>query len=278
METEKNISKRICYVTAFIDIGRDKWKSFPRTRKQYLQHFYPFITMFEKMTEEEIQEYCMVVFIDERVVDQLEIPTHLPLSVVPCSQAYLMEHIPTWSYLEREREIIESEGYKKFLGVRAETFPENFSAEYTIMTTSKVDFVVHAMDYIEAEYYCWVDFGYFKLRENIPSRPLDLEKLALDKINLQLLNPLTDLDRDIFYTIRFAPERIAGAFVFGSKDKFLEYQTLYHEIHDEFHSLGLVDDDQHLAMRCYFKKPDLFALHQHYWSRSLVVFQKEETS
>ena len=263
----------VCYVTAFMDIGRENWKTFSRSVADYLDHFQPFVDMFRNLDP---SVYQMIVFIDETHYDTLRqrIPLDTPIRLVSCSRDYLESNIPTWSYLPIEKMIIQSDTYKGLVGDRIHKFPENYSAEYTVMTTSKVDFVVHAMSFINSDYYCWVDFGYFKLPENIPKHPIDIRKLDLDRINLQILHPLTDSDQNIIYTVRNAPERIAGAFIFGSKSKFLEYQPLYHTIHKEFHTLWLVDDDQHLALQCYYRRPDLFRLHQHYWSRSLIEFQK----
>ncbi|MDC3332862.1 hypothetical protein OAV62_01330 [bacterium] len=267
----------ICYVTAYIDIGRGKWKKFKRTSDAYIQQFIPFIGMFRRMTPEEQKIYSMIVFVDDKYYNTVFnlVPYDVPIHVISCSRIYLQTYIKTWSYLPLEQEIIKSNHYKSIVGERIHKYPENFEAEYTVVTTSKVDFVVHASRIVGSDYFCWVDFGYFKLEENIPHRPLDLNKLHLDRINLQLVSSLDDRDRDIIYTMKHAPERVAGAFVFGRRDKFLEYQTLYHTIHEKFHDMGLVDDDQHLALQCYFTKPELFIFHKHYWSKSLIVFQKD---
>jgi len=40
-----------------------------------------------------------------------------------------------------------------------------------------------------------------------------------------------------------------------------EYQALYHETLEYFQDNNIADDDQHLALRCYFKNPNLFKLH-----------------
>ena len=267
----------ICYVTSFIDIGRKDWKTFYRSSEEYFIHFLPFVEFFQQLNSEEKRYLSMIVFIDEIHYDQLykNIPDDIPISLISCSNDYLIQHIHGWSYLPIQTEIMKSEKYKQLVGDRIFKFPENYCPKYTTITNCKVDFVVHAMTLTDASYLCWVDFGYFKLRHNIPSRPLDLKKLNTNRINIQLISALDERDKDIIYTMKVAPERVAGAFVFGPRDKFLEYQELYHLIQQEFHTMQLVDDDQHIALRCYFRKPELFQLHIHFWSTSLVLFQKD---
>ena len=268
----------ICYVTAYVDIGRKDWTTFARSSTDYISHFLPFIGYFRRMNAEERIQSRMIVFIDDAHHDALQerLPPDVPILLIRCTPEYLSKHIHGWSYLDIEERIIKSDNYKKIVGDRVLKYPENYNPKYTTLTNCKVDFVVHAMSMSNAPYLCWVDFGYFKLKENIPERSLDISKLNCSRINIQLLQPLDTRDCDIVYTMRYAPERVAGAFVFGPRGRFLEYQQLHHAIHEEFHTLGLVDDDQHIALRCYFRRPELFQLHVHYWSKSLIVFQKTD--
>ena len=66
-------------------------------------------------------------------------------------------------------------------------------------------------------------------------------------------------------------------YFFGRKDKLLEYQKLYHETLNWFQNeLNIADDDQHLALQCYFKNPELFTLHYNGdWHKALLYFQKD---
>jgi len=229
------------------------------------------------MNTDELLLFSMIVFIDDKYFERLNshIPPYLPIKLIPINIEYLKQNIKGWTYLEKEREIMKSDYYKNMVRHRISYFPENSYAEYTTLTNCKVDFVCKGMDITDADYYCWVDFGYFKLQENIPRRPIDINKLDLNKVNIQLLEELSNQDENVIYTMRNAPERVAGAFVFASKEKYKEYQELHHLIQQEFHEIGLVDDDQHITLRCYYRQPELFTLHVHYWSMSLVLFQKD---
>ena len=269
----------ICYVSAYIDIGRKDWKTFSRTFDAYLKAFMPYITMFQRMTPDELKTYRMVVFVDDRYAQRVKdiLPLEIPIQVICCSRSYLEKNIQNWSYLDISTQIIQSDYFRYVVGERVNTFPEHSKAEYVVVTTSKIDFVVRAMEFIDSDYFCWVDFGYFQYKGTIPKRPLDLNKLDLDRINIQLLSPLDQRDYDILYTMKHAPEKIAGAFVFGHRTRFLEYYELHHTTQKRFHMLGLVDDDQHLALQCYVRNPDLFRLHIHpfSWHKSLCLFQKD---
>ena len=81
---------------------------------------------------------------------------------------------------------------------------------------------------------------------------------------------------DITYTLKVAPEKIGGFFFLGRKDKLKEYQQIYHQILDNFQNNNIADDDQHLALRCYFHKPSLFTLHYLMeWHCILFKYQKQ---
>jgi hypothetical protein len=157
-----------------------------------------------------------------------------------------------------------NEHFQKLVQHRKEC-PETYCPEYNIMQHSKIDFVCYAIDnkLSDAKYFAWTDFGYFKNDAMIYQKgknTLDINRFKLDKINFQTINPVDERDNSIAYTITYAPEKIGGFFYMGSRSQLKIYQSIYHEIYDDFHRLGLVDDDQHFMIRCYFKRKDLFHL------------------
>lgn len=277
------MSYTICYVTAFIDIGRDEWTNqFKRSHTDYFQSFEPYINLFNKQNK-----HKMLVYIDSKYHDFLQQfltdrnSKNIELICISreqlSSSMFVNNPPPMWYRFNREKEIMESSDYKNRFRDRL-CFPENHNPAYTLINHSKIDFIINALTKSSAEYFCWVDFGYFKLPEYMCDRLLDINKLNRNKINYTLINPLNENDKNIMYTMHNAPERIGGFFFFGPRSLLKTYQILYHSVHLYFQNQGLCDDDQHIALRCYYKNPELFELHYPPgggWHRALQYFQQE---
>lgn len=260
---------RICYVSAFLNIGRDEWVNFTRSFEDYLDSFLPYIELFKKHHDKNVngEKWCMVLFIDARHYDCVcekidEVYDQMPITIVPIDDDFLNQNSPLWTRLNREREIMESVEYKTKFAHRLR-FPENSNPKYTLINHAKVDFLAYALNHIDtvSEFFCWTDFGYFKNKNLMPESLLCLNKLDIYRVNYTLVNPITQNDSDIMYTMNNAPEVIGGFFFFGNRDVLLKYQKLYHEMHLRLQNLNLADDDQHIALRCVFEQPDLFCLH-----------------
>lgn len=271
---------KICYVSAFLDIGRDEWKSFTRTFDQYLESFLPYIHLFKSHHGINNEKWCMVLYIDKKhfsvVKEKIEeIYEKMPITMIPIDEEFLENNLPIWTRLGREKEILDSKEYKTRY-VHRLNFPENSNPKYTMINHAKIDFVAHTIHNVDqtSEYFCWTDFGYFKSEELIPKSLLSLEKLDKNFVNYTLINDLTDMDAVVSYTMDHAPEKIGGFFFFGDRDKLIQYQRLYHYVHLHFQSLNIVDDDQHMALRCYYTSPDLFKLHMlGKWHMAHIFFQ-----
>lgn len=274
---------KICYVSLFLDLEREKWKTFSRSFSNYLNRFRPFITMFSKPNtykdEEDTFEYEMVVFLDKKHVEivKREFKPETNIKIIEIDREYLHTNFYGWKNFEREKEIMGSKKYKELLGERVGKYPENTNPEYTSITHCKIDAVAEtAKSYSNAEYFAWVDFGYFSSSEIIPTNMIDIYKLNLNTVNFSLINSPTEKDKDPIYTVTEAPECIVGGFFFGRRDLILEYQRQYHITLDYFQNkLELADDEQHLALFTYFRKPELFTLHHLGVWYTLTYFQKD---
>jgi hypothetical protein len=147
-----------------------------------------------------------------------------------------------------------------------------------LINHSKIDFICKLFDLKLVEhyqYFAWIDFGIFKNPNIIPSRLLDIKRFNLNTINYPLLNSINIEDQSILHTLREAPEKIAGYFFFGRCDVLKQYQKLYHNKLDLFQNiLHVADDDQHLALQCYFSNPNMFTLHNiNEWHKIFLLFQ-----
>ena len=264
-----------CYITAYYDINRDNWPYFHRTFESYLKGFKPFIKLFNNIVCKDDE---MIVYIDSRHYCKLEtiIIPNTNIKLISITEE-LINNLYIWKTLDIERENMNSENFKTLVGNRI-IFPECIYPEYTLINHCKIDFISRVIDMNLSDkiYYTWVDFGLFNEPENVPYRLLDITRLNLDKINYNLLNPINDSYKDVNLNLMYAPEIIGGGVFFGRKDKMKEYQSLYYQILDYFqNTLHIADDDQHLVLQCYFKKPELFELHTNYgWFEFFKILQK----
>ena len=262
----------ICYVTAFLDLNRDKLKKFSRSFSTYLLHFLPLVRLMKKENE------SLVIFIDEKHFNIIQryCQDNPKIILIKINRNYLRENSIVWRMLDREKIIMNSQEFKNLIGGRI-LYPEHNNPEYTMINHAKIDFVNLAIQNTKSQfpYYAWIDFGYFQKIDNIPNSLLDINKLHPTRITYTLINKLNELDENVLYTLLVAPERIGGFFFFGKKETLIEYQKLYHDMLKMFQDSGIADDDQHVALRCYYKNPDMFDLvYLGGWHKALTQFQK----
>ena len=271
-------SPRVCYVAAFYDMKREEWTRFSRTFDDYLKTFQPIIDLFGIDDD----QFEMIVYIDTIHYDILEERTraYSRIKLIKLDERFMIDNLPMWKTLDREREIMLSDKFRELIPHRL-IYPEHSVPEYTLINHCKIDFIGHAIDsnLSTANYFAWIDFGYCKCAEYTPERLIDPLKLDLERVNYTLINQLDERDKDVMYTLLYAPERIGGFFFFGHKNRLKEYQELYHQILASYQQVGIADDDQALVLACYWRQPDLFKLHYlGGWHRALNVFQKDQVS
>lgn len=258
----------LCLVTAFFDIGRNAWSQYRRSVDEYFNSFKPYLDL----------KHEMIVFIDDRYSQQFRdlCNNNTNITIIDINMDWLMTNIHAYGRLDQERAIMKSDSYKQLVSHRS-SCPECFIPEYNMLQHAKIDFVCYVIvnKLSSAEYFAWTDFGYFKSSKLMPNNPLQLDKFDLKKINFQTINPVREIDNDINYTLKVARETIGGFFHLGSKELLLKYQELYHEVHEDFHNKGVVDDDQHLMLQCYFRNRDMFHLWDlHGWHLIYTYFQQ----
>lgn len=263
------------YITLFYDIGRADWNSvFKRSFEEYLGNFLPFIQLFHEQNED-----TLYVFIDKKHVEKLsvECKNKNNIKLVHIDEKW-MQRLPMWKTLDKEREIMNSDLFCDIIPSGRKDKPETFIPEYTLINHCKIDVICWAIDNLPvSDYYCWVDFGFFSKLSNIPQKLLDVKYFDEDKISYALINTLENVDIDPFFTLIIAPEKIAGYFFFGSQNAMKQYQKLYHSVLDRYQNqLKIADDDQALALACYFTEPELFKLfYLPVWHSALVALQKK---
>lgn len=270
------MSNRLTLVTAFVDIGRDQWSNFTRNANQYLDSFEVFLRY----------DYDMIIFIDDRFYDDLKArhdrSPYPNKRIIPINRQWMIDNLWAWSRLGIEQALMSSDEYKSIIPERIQqSYPENTNPNYTILTHSKIDFVNYAIDYYHTnEYVAWVDFGYFHNKTSydfLPRGDFNLDKFNTGRVNICLVNPIDDLDRDIMFTLKNAPEKI-GAYFFmanhANMKKFQEASTRWLIKFQE--ELKICDDEQHIWLQIYFENPELFELHTFgRWHQAMRYFTGE---
>ena len=104
-----------------------------------------------------------------------------------------------------------------------------------------------------------------------------MKKICPDNLTFFLRNKLEKNDEDVIHTLVNAPEKFTGSFFAGPTNLMLKLQLLYHESLNELYINNISDDDQHIYLRCYLKKPEIFKLYlnSEKWPCGLNYFQKQ---
>lgn len=266
----------VVYITFYLEINRKDWKYFNRTFDQYLEEFLPFVEYMAK----DKSNYILLVYMDDKhytyFKNIMNDKNTYNILIKPISINNLVKNSKIWNLLEREREIMKSDKYKSIISHRSHC-PETYIAEYTLINHYKIELIkdtINSFNNPDNILYIWMDFGWFKKDYLIPNKLIDPNKIDLKKINYTLLSSINERDFDIEYTLKNAPEKIMGNFFAGTKEKMIEYYDLYYSELKKFQELGYADDDQHLVLRCIYKKPELFKLHVvNKWGMAPLLFQ-----
>lgn len=254
----------LCYVTAYLDIGRQYWDVFSRTFDYYFTAFKKLADIFLVMNPEDAKRYTLCVYIDEKEYERVKeyVGACKNIKLIKINFEFMGKNINVWKRLEREVEIMYSPEFMEMI-VHRNQCPETRYAKYNLINHAKIDFINYTMTDNESEYFCWIDFGVFQNQDKFTNKLVDLNKIKKDIVNIVTVNHTrvpekTTTYNDILQTLIVAPEIIGGYFFIGNRKAMKEYQSLYHYIHGCFQDFNVVDDDQHITLRCYYEKPELF--------------------
>lgn len=271
------------YVTAYLDLFRENWSHWKRDNNTYFEAFSRLVELMKREPDDEL-----FVFIDKihsKKVKEIVGDANANITIIEIDRDWLTANSVLWRRIAKEREILGSEKLKELLGPRyGKGFPETLYPEYTLINHCKIDFIAYAINLSNSfwgnpdDFYAWVDFGYFQKEETVPVRGIDITKIPNDRIFYSLINSLDERDFDIVHTLQTAPEKIGGFFFCGMGEKMLEYQKVYHFVHESLQNIGVVDDDQHVVLQCIKVAPKLFALGNcGGWHMAMRALQKGES-
>lgn len=251
------MAAKFCIVSAFVDIGREKWSGFQRSNAKYLNDFKPHLKL----------GVPMIVFVDESLYDELKEFENNQVKFIKINEQFLSDNIWAFSRLPREKEIMESSSFKQIMRHRA-SYPEVCNPSYNIVQHAKIDFLNYVIDnrlidYDDQTIIAWSDFGYFGASGLFPDSTEKMiqgivDNVDRDRMNIMAIDPPCEKDFDVYHTLVTADERLCGFFSCGTPKSLKSYQELYHRVLDDtFHKRNIVDDDQHLMLQCLHQNPEL---------------------
>lgn len=264
IQIQSQQEKELVFVSAFFNIQRSHWKKYQRPIDYYIQSFVTFLDLYTKSS------YPMIVYLDQRYLQHPLIQkyiSHPNLRWIPIDENWLYENILSWKKLEVAKKIMSSLHYKNLLQHRIQQeYPENIYAEYNMINHAKIDFIKHAIDhrFIQPhQFVCWTDFGYFYSvysDHRFPKKVIDVRYFDTQRMNFFLRNKIDFEDQNSIYTAIFAKDLFTGGVFGGPVPLLQEFHSLYHECLDELHQGQISDDDQHVYLRCFLKRPNMFHL------------------
>lgn len=248
------------FVTALYDIKRDKWPRFERKFEQYLQYFKNFLNLRTNL----------VMFSEKSTLDQMRLTFGhlLQPNVYPIIQRWV--DIEYQKYRQNVTQVMDSEEFKKDNKLLKSKIPEAFSVDYVLLMNNKLSFLKEAIDInpFNSTHFFWIDAGFGHGNKTIfpstnntwkPSKLLSLNNFIT--YIMLLKNPfIYKGHEDNLHKLPLNPV-LNGAFFGGDKNAVLEYYHLYYIVfRDYLDNHHVVDDDQSLAIFCFYKNPKLFNL------------------
>ena len=260
--------KSILFVTAFYDIGREKWNyknkeyKYQRDNEDYHQSF---IQLANNL------KYDLHVYLEKKDIPKLKLKVSKK-NIIFFDIDNIKDQLFVSKYYNLESQIIKSDNYQKKLSRETKFKPEHLYSLYNLINHDKVNFVYQSyLQNKNYDYYSWIDYGFSKFKmktqNKLIPRDINFNLLSDNKIIYQSLeynipkkSPIIMLSTNKVY--------IAGTFWICPKRLVGHYQKIYHQELKRFHNLKIVDDDQNLVLQLVLKHTNLFKL---YYLKNFMV-------
>lgn len=258
------MNKEITIVTGFFKVNRGSWRGFERTDEQYFEHFKVWAKLKNKIivyVETEEMRKRVVKFRHMLGLDEQTVVNTVPdcVKLVP-------------DLFQSIKKANENPIQQKFRLLQLN--PEVWNPTYNYIMLLKAWCVCDAIERGQADnMIAWVDFGY-----NHGGNPIDKNsdfnfKWEYDfpnKINLFTIQKLDN--RPIFEIVLSMDTYIMGGFIVGPAHLWPIFWRLLKDSMMILNECGLADDDQNIILMAYRKNPEIFELHESFWSVQLKQF------
>jgi hypothetical protein len=241
-------NQEIIFVTAFKDIGRDKWNCYSLSNGRYIDYFYTLVNNIK---------YKLVVYLENDIKELVTKNKTFGENIIFKD----LSSVNTFynKYIENDKMIITSDNYKNKIPDYRANLPEHLYSEYNLINHSKINFVRNTKElYPNYLFYAWIDFG--RMNESIDNIPknIDISLLPSDKIVYHFVEepPLQRIDENEMLTSNYVymlgssfivPNKLVENFESNWEKKLIDWQNK-----------NVTDDDQNLVLQLYFDNPELF--------------------
>lgn len=251
----KENENSIILVTAFFNIGRERFKAIPRTDSKYFRDFEAWARLKNQL---------IVYTQPEMKASVLEIREKFGLQdktvVVEIDDIYEIEP----AILTRMKEISEDQDFTDFRFLPNAT---SNIAEYSYLMLLKSYFLKDAVERGLAEgQLAWIDFGFNHGGDlYIDSEEFDFEWKYSFKEKIYYFYFKKYDDRPIFEIVRRLSDCIMGCLIIVPSSLAGELWRLNKEAMRTLNDVGLIDDDQLIHLMSFRKRPEIFELVQSEW-------------
>lgn len=231
-------NNKICFVTAFFDIGRDNFEFNSRKKIEYFKYFENLIKM---------NNINLVVFIEENDYDLTKNICSNSLSNIIIKIVNRNE-IKSWNYNNRIKQILLSDNFKKLIVDRNKNDIETTNADYLTINNCKTDFIKLVIDnkLIDCEFYAWIDFGLIRNLKYLPeSLYFNLKNIDKNLIHFMSHDYWNEkIQKSEIDLIKDGSVYIMGGFFIGEKKNLLRLNELFHNTLNDYLNNNIIDDDQ----------------------------------
>lgn len=240
-------------VTAFVDIGRDKWvgeKNGQLIAPYIKRDVETYFKRFERLTKLKNKIIC---FTESKFFDRIK-SIREDIELIGIDSIW-DDHRPL---LNKINSIQQNPKFINF--VTRPSAPEYWSPEYVAINFMKSHFVNYAVEQgmVDTDNAAWIDFGYCRDEVYCPEGKV----WSFDtkgKINL-FAQSLFTLSEPVFELIRTGDVIIQGCHVVAPKGMWFTLKQLVNDNLSTLFNVNLVDDDQTLLLMAYRSAPDLFEI------------------
>jgi len=260
------MSNTVTIVTAFVDIGREKWEGVKNNQliPPYIKRdTETYLKRFERLTKLKNPIIC---FTENKFFDRIKAMRD-DIILIDVGDIFKdHDHLIKSIY-----NVQQDPNFIKF--VTRPSAPEYWSPEYVAINFMKSHLVDYAVEqgWVNTGTAAWIDFGY--VRDDTFCPP-DMEWKFNDKklINLFIIDPYL-MSKPIFEIVRTGEVYIQGCHIVAPTGHWKHLKQLVNENLSNLFKVGLVDDDQTLLLMAYRQAPNLFHINPVNPSDWFVIFK-----